>query len=127
MTKKKRTANSEKLSDVIVKGMQEKKAADIVILDLRKLNNAIADFFVICSGNSDKQLDAIADSIDQEVFKALKENPWHVEGKNNKEWMLLDYINVVAHVFKKDRRDFYALERLWGDAAITEIEENGKS
>ncbi|HEX5167804.1 MAG TPA: ribosome silencing factor [Cyclobacteriaceae bacterium] len=126
MTKKKRAGNSEALSDVIVKGMQEKKASDIVILDLRKLNNAIADFFVICSGNSDKQLDAIADSVDQEVFKALKENPWHVEGKNNKEWMLLDYIDVVAHIFRKDRREFYALERLWGDAGITEIDQNGK-
>src|SRR5574339_207234 len=121
MAKKKRAGNSEMLSDVIVKGMQEKKASDIVILDLRKLNNAIADFFVICSGNSDKQLDAIADSVDEQVYKALQENPWHIEGKNNKEWMLLDYINVVAHIFRKDRREFYALERLWGDAGITEI------
>ena len=126
MAKKKRAGNSEVLSDVIVKGMQEKKASDIVVLDLRNLSNAIADFFVICSGNSDKQLDAIADSVDQEVFKALEENPWHIEGKNNKEWMLLDYINVVAHIFRKDRREFYALERLWGDAGITEIDQNGK-
>lgn len=126
MAKKKRAGSSEVLSDVIVKGMQEKKASDIVILDLRKLNNAIADFFVICSGSSDKQLDAIADSVDEQVYKALKENPWHIEGKNNKEWMLLDYTNVVAHIFRKDRREFYALERLWGDAGITEIDENGK-
>src|SRR5574339_490502 len=121
MTKKRKGANSEKLSDVIVKGMQEKKAIDIVVLDLRKVKNAVADFFILCSGSSDKQLDAIADSIDAEVSKTLKENPWHVEGKNNKEWMLLDYINVVAHIFRKDRREFYALERLWGDAGITEI------
>jgi len=126
MTKKKRAASSEILSSAIVKGMQEKKAADIIILDLRKLNNAIADFFVICSGNSDKQLDAIADSVDEEVYKAMNENPWHIEGKNNKEWMLLDYTNVVAHIFRKDRREFYALERLWGDARITEIDPNGK-
>jgi ribosome-associated protein len=104
--------------------MQEKKATDIVVLDLRKVKNAVADFFVICSGNSDKQLDAITDSVDQEVYKALKENPWHTEGKNNKEWMLLDYIDVVAHVFKKDRREFYSLERLWGDADIREIVDN---
>ena len=121
MAKKRKGANSETLSDVIVKGMQEKKATDIIVMDLRKIKNAVADFFVICSGNSDKQLDAISDSIDAEVFKMLKENPWHTEGKNNKEWMLLDYINVVAHVFRKDRREFYALERLWGDAEITEI------
>jgi ribosome-associated protein len=121
MIKKRKGVSSEKLSEVIVKGMQEKKATDIVVLDLRKIKNAVADFFVICSGNSDKQLDAIADSVDEQVFKALKENPWHIEGKNNKEWMLLDYIDVVAHVFKKERRDFYSLERLWGDADITEI------
>lgn len=122
MAKKRKGASSEKLSDLIVKGMQEKKATDIVVLDLRKVKNAVADFFVLCSGTSDRQLDAIADSIDAEVYKALKENPWHVEGKNNKEWMLLDYIDVVAHVFRKDRRDFYALEKLWGDAEFTEID-----
>lgn len=121
MAKKRKGTNSETLSGVIVKGMQEKKASDIVVMDLRKIKNAVADFFVICSGNSDKQLDAISDSIDAEVFKKFQENPWHTEGKNNKEWMLLDYINVVAHVFRKDRREFYALERLWGDADITEI------
>jgi ribosome-associated protein len=121
MTKKRKGANSETLSDVIVKGMQEKKASDIIVMDLRKIKNAVADFFVICSGNSDKQLDAISDSIDAEVYKKFQENPWHTEGKNNKEWMLLDYINVVAHVFRKDRREYYALERLWGDADITEI------
>jgi ribosome-associated protein len=122
MTKKRKGADSETLSDVIVKGMQEKKASDIVVMDLRKIKNAVADFFVICSGNSDKQLDAISDSIDAEVYKKFQENPWHTEGKNNKEWMLLDYINVVAHVFRKDRRSYYALERLWGDADITEID-----
>jgi ribosome-associated protein len=122
MAKKTRAAASKKLSEVIVKGMQEKKALDIVVMDLREVKNAVADYFVICSGSSDKQLKAIADSIDEEVFKALKENPWHAEGKHNKEWMLLDYITVVAHIFKKDKRQFYALEKLWGDAEIKHIE-----
>jgi ribosome-associated protein len=121
MAKKRKGVSSEKLSETIVRGMQEKKASHIVVMDLRKVKNAVADFFVICSGNSDRQLDAIADSVDEEVYKALKENPWHTEGKNNKEWMLLDYIDVVVHVFRKDRREFYALERLWGDADIKEI------
>jgi ribosome-associated protein len=106
-----------------VKGMQEKKAIDILVMDLRKVKNAVADFFVICSGGSDKQLDAIADSVDEEVFKTVKENPWHVEGKNNKEWMLLDYFDVVAHIFKKEKREFFALEKLWGDAEMTEIQD----
>lgn len=123
MAKKKRAIDSEKLSELIVKGMQEKKATDIVVLDLRKVKNAVADFFVIASGNTERQLDAIADSIDEFVYKGTKENAWHTEGKNNKEWVLLDYIDVVAHVFKKDKRDFYALEKLWGDAEIIEIED----
>ena len=123
MAKKKAGPSSEKLCKAVVKGMQEKKAGEIVIMDLRKVKNAIADFFVICSGNSDKQLDAISDSIDEEVSKSVKENPWHTEGKNNKEWMLLDYITVVAHIFKKDKREFYALEKLWGDAEITAVED----
>ena len=100
---KKNGKGSKKLCDAIVKGMQEKKAIDIVVLDLRKVKNAVADFFVICSGGSDKQLDAITESVDEEVFKTLKENPWHVEGKSNKEWVLLDYFDVVAHIFRKDR------------------------
>jgi ribosome-associated protein len=124
MTKKKNKADSEKLSKAVVDGMQEVKASDIVVLDLREVKNAVADFFVICSGGSDKQVDAIADSIDEEVFKKIKENPWHTEGKNNKEWMILDYISVVAHIFRKDRRQFYSLERLWGDAQITEVEDD---
>jgi ribosome-associated protein len=127
MAKKRKGADAEKLSEVIVQGMQDKKASDIVVMDLRKVKNAVADFFIICSGNSDKQLDAIADSIDEKVSKTIKENPWHIEGKNNKEWMLLDYINVVAHIFKKDSRDFYSLERLWGDAEITQIESEVKN
>lgn len=123
MAKKRKGGNSEKLCDAIVKGMQEKKGIDILVMDLRKVKNAVADFFVVCSGGSDKQLDAIADSIDEEVYKSVKENPWHVEGKSNKEWMLLDYFDVVAHIFRKDRRDFFALEKLWGDAEMTEIQE----
>lgn len=123
MTGKKKGPDSVALSRVIVSGMQEKKASDIIILDLRQLKNAIADFFVICSGSSDKQIDAITDAIDEQVYKELKENPWHIEGKNNKEWMLLDYISVVAHVFRKDRREFYALEKLWGDAEVTEVDD----
>lgn len=103
--------------------MQEKKAADIVVMDLREVKNAIADFFVICSGNSDTQIDAIADSVEEEVHKASEINPWHEEGKTNREWILLDYVDVVAHVFKKDRRTFYDLEQLWGDAEIRVVEE----
>ena len=114
---------SEKLSEIVVMGMQEKKAKDIVVMDLRNVKNAIADFFVICSGTSDTQIEAIAESVDEQVYKEFKENPWHTEGKTNKEWMLLDYVNVVVHIFKKDKRDFYSLENLWGDAQVQHVQE----
>lgn len=123
MGKKRRTSEAEKLTKAIVNGMQEKKAQDIVVMDMREVKNAVADFFVICSGTSDKQLAAIADSIEEEVTQVLGEDPWHREGKQNKEWVLIDYINVVAHIFRKDKRNYFALEKLWGDAQIAEIAE----
>jgi len=112
---------AEELSKVIVKGMEEKKASDIVVMDLRGVKNAFTDFFVICSGNSDTQIDAISDSIEDEVFKAGKERPKHFEGKNNRQWVLMDYVDVVAHVFLKEKRAFFGLEDLWGDAKITKV------
>ena len=115
---------AEQLRDFVVRGMQEKKAQDIVVMDLRNVKNAICDYFVICSGNSDTQIDAISTSIEEEVYKASKQDPWHKEGKLNREWILLDYVDVVAHVFKKERRSFYDLEQLWGDAEIQVIEDS---
>lgn len=114
--------SSEEVSRFVVQGMQEKKAVDIVLMDLRTIDHAIADFFVICTGNSDTQIDAICDSIEETVQKHTKINPWHMEGTQNKEWILLDYIDVVAHVFRTDRRAFYAIEDLWADAKATHLE-----
>jgi ribosome-associated protein len=121
MRKTKDTEASELLVKAIVEGMQENKAKDIVILDLRKLNSAVCDFFVICSGDSSTQVDGIANSIARFTRKELKEKPWHIEGKSNSEWILLDYVNVVSHVFYKDSRIFYELEDLWADAIRTDI------
>jgi ribosome-associated protein len=115
--------SSEELRDLIVKGMQEKKGVDVVVMDLREVKNAICDYFIICSGNSDTQIDAIAQSVDEEVHKNTGQNPWHQEGKMNREWILLDYVDVVAHVFKKERRAFYDLEQLWGDADVQYLDE----
>lgn len=109
------------LSELVAQGMLEKKAQDVVILDLRKINQAIADFFVIGSGNTVNQVDAITDAVEEMVFKAVNELPWRKEGKENREWVLLDYVSVVAHIFRKDRREFYALEHLWGDALVKEL------
>ncbi|GAB3228594.1 ribosome silencing factor [Hymenobacter seoulensis] len=115
--------DSDKLADVVVRGMQEKKAADIVVLNLKDLKNAVADYFIICSASSDTQIDAIARSVEEEVEKLTGQNPWQTEGRMNREWVLLDYVDVVVHVFLRDRRQFYALEELWGDADITYVEE----
>jgi ribosome-associated protein len=122
MVKKRKPAQAEKLTKAIIRGMQEKKATEIVLMDLREARNAVADFFVICSGSSDKQLSAIADSVTEETLKEFGEEPWHLEGRQNKEWMLLDYITVVVHIFKKEKRNFYALEKLWGDAELKNID-----
>ncbi|OKL39161.1 ribosome silencing factor [Pontibacter flavimaris] len=114
-------ATSDILAELVVKGMQERKASDIVVMNLKSLKNAVSDYFVIASASSDTQLDAIASSIEEEVYKATGQNPWQTEGRINKEWVLLDYVDVVAHVFLKDKREFYALEELWGDARIEHV------
>jgi ribosome-associated protein len=111
--------SSEELALLVVKGMQERKGLDIVLMDLRKVKNAFADFFVVCAGTSDTQIDAIGDSVDKEVWEAIRLHPKSTEGKANREWILLDYYDVVVHVFKKDRREFYKIEELWGDAEFT--------
>jgi len=121
MKERKDGLNSEELSRAIADGMSEKKARDIVILDLRGIQNAITDFFVICTGNSDTQIDAIADSVEDSVYKHTKEGAWHKEGFQNKEWVLIDYVDVVANIFKENTREFYALEELWGDAKTIEV------
>ena len=114
---------SEILANWVVKGMQEKKAQEIVGMDLREVHNAFNDFFVVCSGTSDTQIEAIADSVDKEVWGSGKIHVHTVEGKANREWILMDYYDVFVHVFLKDQRDFFKLEELWGDAKFTYIPE----
>ena len=121
MPKNKSFLQSEELSELVVKGMQGKKANDIVVLDLRHVPNSVADFFVICSGNSDTQIDAISRSVEEHIYIEDEQDPWHREGNENREWVLLDYVDVVAHVFKSEKRQYYALEDLWGDAVVTRI------
>ncbi len=108
----------------VAQGMYEKKAEDIRILDMREVRGASADFFVISHAESDKQVEAIANSAEEETVKVLSEKPWHREGFENLEWVLLDYIDVVAHVFQREKREFYAVEELWGDAK--EVKFKGK-
>ncbi len=112
---------SELLCDAIVDGIQENKGRDIVVLDLREIPNTATDFFVICTGDSSTQINGIANSIVRTTRKATKEKPWHIEGKGNSEWMLIDFVSVVAHVFYKETRFHYDLEGMWSDAERTEI------
>jgi ribosome-associated protein len=115
--------DSDTLAELVIRGMQDKKASDIVVLNLKELKNAVADYFIICSANSDTQLEAVARSVEEEIEKVTGESPWQTEGRTNREWVLLDYVDVVVHVFLRDRRKFYALEELWGDADIRYVEE----
>jgi ribosome-associated protein len=113
--------DSRILCDTIVEGMQENKAKDIVVLDLREIPSAVCDFFVICSGDSNTHIDGISSSVMRETRKKLQDKPWQTEGQKNKEWILMDYVSVVAHVFLKETRQFFDLEDLWADAKRTDI------
>lgn len=109
------------LLDAIVEGMQEKKAKNITILNISKLENRVTDYFVVCDADSKTHVKSIADSIEDVVIKLTNEKAYHTEGHQNSEWILIDYINIVAHVFLKETREFYNIEGLWGDADITTI------
>lgn len=123
MIKSKNIDDSMLISQLVVHGMQEKKGSDIVRLDLRNINSSVSDYFVICHAETSSQMRALADSVEAEVFKGAKQHPWRVEGYANGEWILIDYVDVVVHVFKTDKRQYYGIEDLWGDAKF----ENYKS
>lgn len=113
--------NTDDLLAVIIKGIDDVKGEDIQLLDLREIENTVCDYFVVCSANSNTQVNAISGAVQKVVSKELKDKPWHVEGLGNAEWVLMDYVNVVVHIFQKQVREFYDIESLWGDAKITEI------
>lgn len=109
------------LLDAIVEGLQEKKAKNITILDLSDIENRVTDYFVIADADSKTHVNSIADSVEETVEKTTKERAYHSEGRQNGEWILVDYINIVVHVFLREMREFYNIEGLWGDAKITLI------
>ncbi len=112
------------LIDEIILGIENVKGEDIHQLDLRELDNTPCDFFIVCSGNSNTQVTAIVNSIQKTVSKKLSEKPFHTEGLVNAEWVLIDYVNVVVHVFQNSIREYYNIEELWGDAKSTQIVSN---
>jgi ribosome-associated protein len=121
-TNDQKTTDSDKLIEVIVNALLEKKAEDITIIDVHGLTT-LADKFVVCHATSEVQIKAIADNVNKETKEKLNEKAWKEEGRETRRWVILDYVNVVVHIFKKELRDYYALERMWSDAPIKKIKD----
>ncbi|MCO4821658.1 MAG: ribosome silencing factor [Flavobacteriaceae bacterium] len=117
----KENTNADELIAVILEGIEDVKGKHINILDLREIENTVCDYFIICEGTSNTQVNAIVNSVQKKVSKATQDKPWHIEGSDNAEWVLMDYVNVVVHVFQKHIREYYDIESLWGDAKTTII------
>lgn len=122
--KKTNLTESEILAKLAIQGMENKKGLDLVTIDLRGIASAPTNFFVICSGNVPSHVSAISDGVFETIKKATGYNPHKVEGYDNAEWILMDYFDIVVHIFQKEKRDHYRLEDLWADGIITHIESN---
>lgn len=112
----KNTDEPDELISLVIKGMEDIKGENINLLDLRNIDNTVCDYFVICDGNSNTQVNAIVNSIKRVVSKGIQEKPYKIEGIENSKWVLIDYVNVVVHIFQKQTREYYDIEDLWGDA-----------
>ena len=123
MSKSLKETETEHLIDAIVEGIQRKKGIDIVKIDLTKINHSECKYFIICHGNSSTQVDSIAHSVEETVIELLNEKAWHIDGYRNSIWILLDYADIMVHIFQKEARQFYDLENLWADASIELIKE----
>ena len=121
---KKRSDGTEVLLDSVIKGIFEKQGQNVLKLDLRKLENRITDYFVICHGNSGTHVDSISNSVEDIVRKETGEKPFHREGLENCFWVLIDYGNVIVHVFQEEQRNFHSLESLWADSNIERLDDN---
>ncbi len=118
---------SEDLLDFVVETVLEKKGEDVAVIDLRDLDDAVADFFVIATGNSSVHVKAVADEVNHKLKKDYSLLPWHVEGMEAQKWILIDYVDVVLHVFDNETRNYYNLEKLWEDAEISVVEDDPDS
>lgn len=116
------SVDTKKLIDAITDGLLEKKARDIVLLDVRELTT-LTDYFVVCHGTSETQIRALANSVMGKVKETLGENAWKQEGLDARRWIILDYVNVVVHIFSEEKRNYYGIERMWNDAVMTEIKD----
>ncbi len=117
---------SKEVLDVISEALLSKKAKDITILDVSELTT-LAEYFVICHGNSDVQIKALADVVEEEVRKQCNDKAWRKEGGTGRSWVILDYVNIVVHVMSEEKRNYYGIERLWNDAKVTHIKDTEKT
>ena len=117
-------SNEDDLISNIISGIENVKGLDVSLLDLRDIENTVCSYFVVCTGNSNTHVKAIVSAIQKTVSKELKEKPFQTEGNDNSEWVLIDYVNIVVHVFQKQIREYYNIEGLWGDAKTTNIASN---
>ena len=115
---------SNQLIVAIIDALENIKGEDIRVLDLRDIENAVCKYFIICSGGSNTQVNALSRSVQKQVSKSIREKPLQIEGTETAEWVLLDYIDIVVHIFQKSVREYYDIESLWGDAKLTEIASN---
>ncbi len=115
-----RLTKSSKIIKTIIAAIQEKKGENIISLNLKKINEAVADFFIVCEASNQPQIRAIADNVEQKVKDLCDEHPYHHEGYKNLHWVLIDYVNVVVHIMLPENRKFYKLEEMWSDAASEE-------
>jgi len=120
----KRKSNADELISKIISGVEDVKGIDVSLLDLRDIENTVSSYFIVCSGSSNTHVNAIVRSVQKTVSKGLREKPFHTEGLENSEWVLIDYVNIVVHVFQKHIREYYNIEELWGDAKTTQIASN---
>ena len=118
-----RLTKNSKLIKTIINAIQEKKGENIISLDLRKVDEAVADFFIVCEAGSHPQVRAISDFVEEQIKEKCDEYPYHHEGKKNLQWVLIDYVNVVVHVMLSETRKFYKLEEMWSDAVAHEHED----
>jgi ribosome-associated protein len=119
-----KTYTAQSLLDEIILGIENVKGEEILILDLREIDNTPCEYFVVCSANSNTQVSAIVSSVQKNVSTALHEKPFHTEGSEVAEWVLIDYVDIVVHVFQKQIREYYNIEELWGDAKSTQVAQN---
>ncbi len=115
---------NDQLLSKIIEAIEEVKGENITLLDLREIDTAVCDYFIIADGRTNTQVSAIARSIEKMVGKDLKEKPWHIEGKEQAEWVLVDYVSIVVHIFQNHIREHYDIEGLWGDAKTVVISSN---